>query len=67
MCLHVEGRLHVKGQMVSMTKICEGYTWRLLRKHDQKAYKLHVECHKNSNLKIIEISSTSWCGAVDWD
>ena len=57
----------MEGWMVSMTKTQEGYTWRSFKKCDQKAYKLHVKCHKNLNLKFIKISSTPWHGAVDQD
>ena len=53
--------------MVSAAKMCEGYMWRSFRKHNQKAYKLHMECHTNLNFKFIEISSTPWHGPVDQD
>ena len=53
--------------MICVTKMHAIYMWRLIRKCDQKAYKLHMECHKNSNLKFIENLSTPWCGAVDQD
>ena len=36
-------------------------------KHDQDVCKLHVEHNENLNLKLIEISSTPWHGAVDQD
>ena len=69
MCLDVEGHF------VGMTKMDEGYTWKVglyyiwrsLRKCDQKAYKSHVEHCKNSNLKFIEILSTPWHAAMDQD
>ena len=38
--------LHMEGQFEGATKMCEGYMWRLMRKHDQKVYKVHVESHK---------------------
>ena len=59
--------LHVESQMLSMTKMCEGYTWRSSKKCDQKAYKLRMEHCKNLNLKFINISSTPWHGAMDQD
>ena len=53
--------------MVSVTKMCEGYTWRSFGNYNQNAYRLHVEHHKDLNLKFIEISSTPWHGAVNQD
>ena len=55
----------MEGWMVCTAKMCEGYMWRLIRKYDQNAYMWSVT--RNSNLKLIETSSTPWHGAVDQD
>ena len=61
MCLHMEG------WMVSVAKMHDGYTWRSDEKCNQKVYKLHMECCKDSNLKFMETLSTPWHGAVNQD
>ena len=58
--------LHVEGNFVAATKMWEGYAWKV-DWETLNAYKLHMEDHKNSNMKFIKILSTSWCGAVDQD
>ena len=57
----------MEGWTVSMTKMHEGYMWRLNSNVTEKHTSYMWNITRNSNLKLVKISSTPWCGAVDYD
>ena len=59
--------LHVEGCLVGVTKIHEGYTWRLTGNATKKHTSYMWNITRNLNLNFIENSSTPWHGAVDQD
>ena len=53
--------------LVGVTKMHEGYTWRLTRNATKKHTSYTWNVTRNSNLNFVENSSTPWHGAVDQD
>ena len=51
--------LHVEGHFVGVTKTCEGYTWRPIKKQ-RRGVQVTCGTLKKSNLKFVKISSTPW-------
>ena len=57
----------MEGNLVGVTKTCEGYTWRLTGNVTEKNTSCTWNIAINLNLNFIKNLSTPWHGAVDQD
>ena len=59
--------LHMEGHLIGVTKMCEGYMWRLIGNVTEKHTSYTWNITRNSNLNFVKNLSTPWHGAVDQD
>ena len=57
----------MEGQMVSITKTFEGYTWRMIRNTTDRHTSYMWNVTRNLMMKFVDNLSTPWCVAVDHD